>query len=285
MRIERLGAHTNFEEFEVSADDRLQERIENGRAGSLILADFGTYDRGQRDVESGQRLANAITEQPLMIGVRIGVKQGDGDGFDVEGGKLRDDCIDVGVSRNALRAAVETHALPESETPIAGNQCGDRLRMYGVNLAAIVPADLQHVLKSRRRYQRAGGQLAFEHGVGGNRGAVHEVADVRQPEAVTLTSGLDAVKQRNRWVFRGCRQLMGNNPAVARVEDLQIGERSPDIDANPYRFDRGIHLSGPNFPFSNKAGIACVVAPGGMDRLRPGAKHPTRQEFPAICVP
>jgi hypothetical protein len=39
---------------------------------------------------------------------------------------------------------------------------------------------------------------------------------------------------------------VGNDTAIARIEDLQISEGAADIDPDPYRLGGGIHRSGSN---------------------------------------
>ena len=77
-------------------------------------------------------------------------------------------------------------ARMRSAMPIGGRAGSARAapRIERVDLAAVVAADLQHVLEACGRDQHAFRQLALEHGVGGDGGAVQQVADVGQREAV-----------------------------------------------------------------------------------------------------
>jgi len=55
-----------------------------------------------------------------------------------------------------------------------------------------VAADLQHVAEPLGREQHAAGQLALQHGVGGDRGAVQQQADVAEREAEPACGLVDA---------------------------------------------------------------------------------------------
>ena len=45
-------------------------------------------------------------------------------------------------------------------------------------LPRLLDVTIQHVFEACRRNQRPGRKLPLEHGIGGNGGAVHEIADV-----------------------------------------------------------------------------------------------------------
>ncbi len=97
-----------------------------------------------------------------------------------------------------------------------------------------MPADFQNVLEpgggDQGRAWRGG---VCRHGVGGDRGAVHQGGDLCQWKNQRLAAAIfKSLGQPARGVIRRCRRLDRVGGAALLVQDLQIGEGATDIDGD-----------------------------------------------------
>ncbi len=163
-----------------------------------------------------------------MGGVGVGVQQADGDGFRRRRAEAREEGRKIAERR--LDAAIGADALGHAEARIALDQAGEWIGGEAVDVAARVARDLEHVLEAGGGEQHAAGELAFEHGVGGDGRAVQQQADIGQREAEAGRGLPHAGEKTLRRVGGRCRGLPRDDAATARIEDLQVGEGAADID-------------------------------------------------------
>ena len=190
----------------------------------------------QDTFERGPRARQMLGDARLVRGIDVGVEQADRDRRRHRARRAsRTSAFERRLGQRRLDAAVGADALLDADAAVARDQRRRHLRVERIDLAPIVAADLQHILEARRRHQRALGELALQHGVGGDGGAVQQVADVGQGEAVARGRLLDAGHQPERGVLRRGRRLEAGDGAGARIEDLQIGEGPADVDGDANR--------------------------------------------------
>ena len=95
-------------------------------------------------------------------------------------------------------------------------------------------AEFRTVAKPFRGDEIGLGALALEHGVGRDRGRVHDAVDVRRRSP---DFGQDVGKSQYdsaAEVIRCRRQLLGKNRAVA-AQEHDVGKCAADVDTDPER--------------------------------------------------
>ena len=113
-----------------------------------------------------------------MLGIGIGVKEGEGDAFHIQRAQLRRECTHGGFVERQPHGALRIDALGDRETQGARRQ---RLRLVDRKIVLVVAAlgtDIEHVAKTLRGDQRRLRAAAFDDGVGRKRRAVNEDVDV-----------------------------------------------------------------------------------------------------------
>ena len=91
-------------------------------------------------------------------------------------------------------------------------------------------ADLEHITKSTCGDESRPGALALEDGVGGDRGAVHDLVHVARRHARFADDLLQPHADRPAVVVGARKDLAREHGAVRRQED-DVGERAADVDA------------------------------------------------------
>jgi hypothetical protein len=104
-----------------------------------------------------------------------------------------------------------------------------------VELVLALAADLQHVAKSGRGQQAGLGALALDQRVGEERRGVDDAADLLGFCPRLLQHLARAQKRAARRIVGRRAFLPDDGAAVARIVDDEIGEGSPDVDAEGER--------------------------------------------------
>jgi hypothetical protein len=86
--------------------------------------------------------------------VGVSVQQANSDRLNLESLELGNDSREIGLNWFALCNAAGRHAGVEADAAVTRDQHRDRLRPNRIDVAAVVPSDLQHVLKACCRDER-----------------------------------------------------------------------------------------------------------------------------------
>ncbi len=100
-------------------------------------------------------------------------------------------------------------------------------------VVARAAANIQRIAEARRRQHGHARSLAFEHGVGGDRGAVHEERAGREQPVDRQVFAVGGALQSVQHALAGVRGNRGNleDPdAAIRSDQDEIGEGAADID-------------------------------------------------------
>ena len=146
------------------------------RASGHASLDSVTLTRGQASRED-------LADPRLVRGIGIGVDQRHRHRLDVELGEALGDAAHRGFVQRPPHGAVHVHALGHREAQLARHQ---RPRLDDVDVVLVEAAlvrDLDHVAEAVGGDERGARALALDDGVGGERGAVHEHADVAERQA------------------------------------------------------------------------------------------------------
>src|SRR6185437_10567008 len=124
-------------------------------------------------------------------------------------------------------APLRAHPLAQTESPLARHQCSWPLDKKVVELWPGLPANLDHILKTSRCYQRNSPTAPFEQCVSAHRGAAGQLKrGVRY-----LGVGPDfcqGFRDGARGIFRSREDF--ENAQLAAASENAIGERSAGID-------------------------------------------------------
>ena len=173
----------------------------------------------------GQELEEAIAHGPLVLGVRVGVQEADGDRLDA----LRVACVCDGVELGELErnedvaVAVDTFAHLEAQPPRH-----ERLGLAAdkvVHIGPVSAADLEHVAEAARGDERGQGTGALGQRVDDDGRAVDEAPHVLEGDIAVGQAGEHALGQARR----GRRCLRDAEVTRLGVEEDEVGEGTADV--------------------------------------------------------
>ena len=178
-------------------------------------------------------LAHGGERAALVLGVRIGVDEDDGDGLRARVDKLtRRGAHFAFIHRGADRAVGE-RALADLQPHVA---VGDRdeVAPQPPGAAPVAAAHLQHVAETARCDDADLRAAPLQQRVGADRGAMHDRA---------LRGAADrgeAVEEALRLVAAPRGHLRGRERARGRIEAEQVGERAADVDPDDHAHARAL---------------------------------------------
>jgi hypothetical protein len=228
------------EAAEIAVHHRLHVGVGDRGRPALVLADLGRDLARQRDRDAGQQVGQDVASTSLMLAVEIGVHVADGDRLDAGG--LQPGC------ERAYRALVQrdqhvataVHALGNAEAQVARHQRRWLDHEDVVLLEAVLEGDLDRIAKTLGHDQCRLGALALDDGIGCERRAVNDQAEITRLGAGELHdlghAGQHAFFRRAR---RG--QHLGAG-ALAVPFEAEVGEGATDVDCQPCLFHCAIPL-------------------------------------------
>ena len=167
-----------------------------------------------------------------MLGIGIGVQEGDRDALDVQRAQFGRERTHRRFVERQAHGAVRVDALGDGEAQGARRQ---RLRLVDAEIVLVVAAlgaDIEHVAKAFGRDQRGLRAAAFDDGVGRERRAVNEDVDVADMGTRVGQNETHPVQHRLLRPLRR-RQHLARLAILAHVQH-DIRERATDIDGKPH---------------------------------------------------
>ncbi len=168
-----------------------------------------------------------------MGGIQIGVQQADGDGLDTGRLQLAYALTDLVLVQGNQNVAVRCgDALLDGEPVTALDQrlcLPGQILLKGEVMRLLVPGDVQDVpetLGGDHPDLRTG---VRQRGIRGDRGAVHQLVDLRKRDPGLFAELYDAVDHGLRRVVRGGGNLFHNGDALVVVREIQVGECTADV--------------------------------------------------------
>ena len=173
--------------------------------------------------------AQEIADAPLVDRVQVGVEQADRDRDDLLLRQGPGDLVDSGLVEGRQLAAARVQPLPDLEAQVARHQGPRLLEMDVVERRPDLAADLQHVAEALRGDERGARGLAFDQGVGGDGGAVHEVGDGVRRDAGVGQDAFDRVEEASGGIGGGRGDLRGPGRSAGFGEQDGVGEGAADV--------------------------------------------------------
>jgi hypothetical protein len=168
----------------------------------------------------------------------------DGDGLHAVPSERRHRGTDLLLVERRQHGSARVQPLANPDTTASGSheRGGLRIHVEVVHARALLPAELQHVLKALGGEHGRHGALLLQHRVGGHGRAVDEALDVsggriRERED-TIHGGPDAVEQ-----VLGRGGDLRQRESALTVEGNNVGERAADVDADLHAC--GLPVRGP----------------------------------------
>ena len=224
-------AHLPRQPPQIARHERLHVGVGNRRGGALVLARLGAGLARQRHAHARADLGQDLPDPRLVCGIGVGVDQRHGHRLHVELGDAARDGPHRGFVQRPPHGAVHVHALRHREAQLARHQRPGLDDVDVVLVEAALVRDLDHVAEAVSRNERGARALALDDGVGGERGAVHEHADVAERQARLRQRAAGALDDGHLRLPRR-RQQLGDVPAPA-AEQHDVGERPADVDSQP----------------------------------------------------
>ncbi|TCM50457.1 hypothetical protein EV648_102501 [Kribbella sp. VKM Ac-2568] len=228
-------AQLSFQVRDIAGDLRLHCCVRHCGDGALVLAQLGQHRGRQRHRYVRQLLGGQLANSVLVVGVRVGVDQADAQGLDpapLKRPQLRPNVVLVELGDHvALSTDPAAHldgVLERGERlglgpdDPAGQAAGDER-----------PRDLQDLSEAVGGDQSDPRALAFEDRVRGDRRTVEHLADLGHRDAGRGTRALDAPQYSDRLVLGGGRGLGPVRLPGVLVDQQNVGERPPDVHAEP----------------------------------------------------
>ena len=211
---------------------RAHIRVRHRGNGALVFLHLRYHFRRQRDRDTRQHFGRDGADALLVCVVGEGVDERDGERLDAlraERDEVRAEFVFVqGIDNIALGA----HALIRFD--------GERERRHGQRLVVDDPAakaagnegarDLQHLAIALRGDETDTSASGRQHGVGGDRGAMHDIPDVRGLDAGKAAHPFNAMQHADGLVGGCTRHLRFPSLAGFFVDEEQVGESTTDVN-------------------------------------------------------
>ena len=262
------AAQRRLHALEIGIHQRLDIGVGDRRRGALVFAHLGTDLARQRDPEAGQLLLQDVARAPLVRRIGVGMHEGDGDAFRALALELARGVAHRLLVERQADMAMHVHALGHREAQRARHQ---RLGLLDGEVVLVVAAfvgDIEDVAEALGGEQRRARAAPLDHGVGGERRAVHEHGDIAEAAPGIGQDQPHTVENRLLGPLRRGQQL-ARQPLPALFQH-HVRERAADVDGNaqipdhlqsrPISCKRGATVDRPPLRCNSQARMPMVAA-------------------------
>ena len=230
QEIAQIAAQIQFagKARHIAFEDRPHAGIHRRRDAALELARFRQERVAGGDMTVRPIFGSDLGGPPLMRRVGIGVQEMDDQGFAAGGQQVLNGVAYLPfVERHAHRAR-GLEALRHFQPEIARDD-GHETAGHAIGLRPGSPPEFDHVAKAARGDHAGAGQPPLQHRIGRRGGAVDDEIDVADREI-----GIAKCRHHAESLVLGCRRRLGDAhaPAIAAVDQNEIGKRPPNVDAH-----------------------------------------------------
>ena len=224
--------HALAQLLQIAGHQRLNIGVGAGGREALVFAQFRADVARQRDPQARQAGRQDLPRAPLVRGVGITVQEADRDTLDLVGAEPLGQPFDGRLVQRQAHAALGVHALGHGVAQLARHQRLGLLDEDVVLLEAVLLRHLDRIAKAASRDQRRDGTLPFDDGIGRQRRAVDDQADLGRFHAGQVEGALHAVQHAVLRRRLG-RQHLDRKACLGGFQH-HIGEGAADIDGKAY---------------------------------------------------
>ena len=230
---EPLLAERAVELADVGGHEGLDVGVRGGGRGPFVLVDLRVHVARYRDRETGELGLDEIAHQLLVGGVPVSVQEADRERLHAVVHQVADlaaDCVRVD---RLQHGAVAAHALRDLAAVAPARERLREGQEQVVDVVALLRTHLQNVPEAPGGQQPEPGPAAFDDGVGGEGGPVHDVADLRRTDAGRPQQVGQTREGRDGRVLGRGQALVQVQPPVRLVDQDEVRERPADVEADP----------------------------------------------------
>ncbi len=237
--VERIGEATPSARRSCSRDRKYvahplaDVRVDRRQERALVLAALGPHVARRADEQPGEPGLDAALDRRLVFVVRVRVQEADRQRPAARGHQLRGLGLGVLHIEGPLHPAARTEAFVDAAHHLARGERRRRIREEILRIGKPQPPDLEDVLESARHEQAHRTAGALDQRVHGQGRPVDEVVDYRRVDRKSSGENSDAVRDG----VGGCPRCRGNLQDLYRagrlVQQHEIRERAPDVNAEP----------------------------------------------------
>ncbi len=169
---------TGGQTVQITAHDRQQQRVQYGGRGTFEFADLGADINRQRYRQRREPFCQPITQQPFVPIIQVGIQQRYRHRLGTRGLDPRGQRFKRGDIQRPVHRAIAAQPFGHAKAAVAADQRRLALLADVLDVAPGMAADFQNVLEPGGGQQHTLRQLAFQNGIGGDRGAMHQQPDI-----------------------------------------------------------------------------------------------------------
>jgi len=238
-----------LEAAQILLHQRLHESVGASGDEALILPELGNHLARERDRELGIEGADGFCGLALMCAVAIGVQEADGDRLDAVGLELAGGFAHLVEIDRGHNLAVAVHALRDLETVAARHQRVGILQEEIVDVVALLGAHLQDVAEAGSGDQAELGAFPLDQRIGDEGRAMYDLAHLGESDAGIGDELAEALQRADRRIMRRRQAFVQQDLGALGVEQDEVGERPPDVEADAITSLGLRHVLGPCWHF------------------------------------
>ncbi len=221
--------HAGQEAFQIARHLGSDRGVEHGGGQALVFAELGQHVGRLADVGVGHFFQHYLRRAALMRRVAVGVQEADRDGLDAGLGKTARGIAHLRFVQRRQHVARCVHPLVDFGAEFTRHRHGRFADAVVVQVRTRLAADLQHIAKAARGDEPDARALAFDDEVGGHRGAVAHVRDLRWRDTVIREHLADARGDGLGGIVRRGRHFVKVHHTGILVDHREIGKRASDV--------------------------------------------------------
>ena len=190
---------------------------------------------GERELHPGQRIGQNFGRAQLVGRVAVRVQEADRDGLHSGVAKDARGRVHFGFVQRHEHGAVGEYALGHPEPQLPRDERRRKADVEAEDRVLDLAPHLQDVAEAAGGDEPGARALSLQDDVGDERGGVVDVVGSGQVARMTLRKPIDALEHADVGPCAGGQALLDGDLAARRVQQHEVRERAPDVDAQTIR--------------------------------------------------